>query len=236
MCTVTFVRSGDKYIITSNRDESPLRPASLKPKLYSIQQKKIYFPKDPLAGGTWFAVDEKSNVLVLLNGAFTKHLIPPPFAKSRGLVALDIIGSVSPLKGWEMANLSGIEPFTLVILENENLYHLVWDYSSKHTFQLDISQNYIWSSVTLYSVETIKSREEWFLQFLEEKPTPNEKDMINFHMNTGSHDKQNGLIMNRDNIVKTQSVTQAVIEENKTDIIYHDILTNENFSNSFYIT
>jgi len=235
MCTVTFVRSGDKYIITSNRDERSTRPASFKPELYSVQQKKIYFPKDPLAGGTWFAVDEKSNVLVLLNGAFTKHLIAPPFEKSRGLVVLDIIGANSPLTGWESAKLLGIEPFTLVILENSRLFHLVWDFSTKHSFELDPSHNYIWSSVTLYSKAIIEARKEWFQQFQEEHPLPDETDMINFHMNTAGHDKQNGLIMNRENIVKTQSVTQAVVEKNKADIFYHDIATNQNFSNTFFI-
>ncbi len=235
MCTVTFVRSGDKYIITSNRDESPARPASLKPELYNVQQKKVYFPKDPQAGGTWFAVDESSNVLVLLNGAFTKHLLQPPFVKSRGLVALDIIGAESPLRGWESIVLSGIEPFTLVVLENSRLFHLVWDFSTKHTFELNPSQNYIWSSATLYSMEVIEARKNWFEEFQEEHPLPDETDMINFHMNTAGHDTQNGLIMNRDNKVKTQSVTQAVVEKNKADIFYHDIATNENFSNSFFI-
>lgn len=234
MCTVTFVRSGDKYIITSNRDESPARPA-LKPELYNVQQKKVYFPKDPQAGGTWFAVDESSNVLVLLNGAFTKHQHLPPYKKSRGLVVLDIIGSESPLRAWESIMLSGIEPFTLVVLEKESLFHLAWDFSNKHTLELNQSLNYIWSSATLYSQEVIETRKSWFQEFLIQHPLPHETDMIGFHMNTAGHDKQNGLIMNRDNKVKTQSVTQVVVEKNKADIFYHDVATNENFSNSFFI-
>jgi hypothetical protein len=33
-----------------------------------------YLSKDPKAGGTWYVVDEKGTVLVLLNGANEKHV------------------------------------------------------------------------------------------------------------------------------------------------------------------
>ena len=111
MCTVSFVRSGDKTIITSNRDEEVLRPA-IAPKNYLINNKKIIFPKDPRAGGTWYAVDAQANVLVLLNGAAEKHLWNPPYRKSRGLIVLDLMGSDSPLQTWQTIDLDNIEPFT----------------------------------------------------------------------------------------------------------------------------
>ncbi len=73
MCTVSFVSSNDKIIITSNRDEKVIRPSAIEPKNYSINNKDIIFPKDPKAGGTWYAIDENGTVLVLLNGASEKH-------------------------------------------------------------------------------------------------------------------------------------------------------------------
>ena len=65
MCTVTLVRKEGKIIITSNRDERASRPASHKPELQLVGNKKLLFPKDPLAGGSWFVIDDDSNVCLL---------------------------------------------------------------------------------------------------------------------------------------------------------------------------
>ena len=65
MCTVSFVSSKDKIIITSNRDEKIVRPSAIPPQNYILNGKNIIYPKDPKAGGTWFVVDEKGTVLVL---------------------------------------------------------------------------------------------------------------------------------------------------------------------------
>jgi len=66
MCTVSFVNANGKIIITSNRDEQTIRPSAIEPKNYLINNKNIIFPKDKKAGGTWFAINEHSTVLVLL--------------------------------------------------------------------------------------------------------------------------------------------------------------------------
>ncbi|MEJ0104485.1 MAG: hypothetical protein WDO19_18810 [Bacteroidota bacterium] len=43
-------------------------------------QAKSNFPKDGNAGGTWFAVHENGNVIVLLNGGFKFHESAPPLS------------------------------------------------------------------------------------------------------------------------------------------------------------
>ena len=106
MCTVSFVRSNNKYIITSNRDEQTLRPSAIEPKNYCINNKKIIFPKDPKAGGTWYAIDEFSNVVVLLNGANHKHTMRTSYRKSRGIIVLDLISSNAPIQHWNQIDLN----------------------------------------------------------------------------------------------------------------------------------
>lgn len=165
MCTVTFVNSNGKYIITSNRDEQVLRPKAIEPKNYLIHHKNVFFPKDSKAGGTWYAVDENANVIVLLNGAKEKHTIRDGYRKSRGLIVLDLIGCESILKAWTAIELENIEPFTLVVFENLELYQLRWDGEEKSTLQLDETKNHIWSSSTLYPQEVRESRAKWFCQF-----------------------------------------------------------------------
>jgi hypothetical protein len=234
MCTVTFVRSGNKTIITSNRDEQVLRQA-IEPKNYLINNKTVVFPKDPLAGGTWYAIDEHANVLVLLNGAAEKHQWNPPYRKSRGLIVLDIISAASPFGQWQEIDLDDIEPFTLVLLEQDKLYQLRWDGNQKDTVELNTQENHIWSSTTLYSKEIREKRAKWFANFMRFNAQPTAKDMYHFHHYTESGDHENGLVINRNNFLKTLSITQTVIHDNKVKMNYHDLTERKDFVHSFMI-
>lgn len=234
MCTVSFVHSGGKIIITSNRDEQVLRP-SLEPRHYMLGNKKVFFPKDPKAGGTWFAVDEYANVIVLLNGASEKHEWQPPYRKSRGLIVLDLIGSGSPFSAWDAIDLKGIEPFTLVLYEGRQLFQLRWNGSEKESVAMDPARNYIWSSSTLYPKNIREARAEWFEQFLDTKPGVNEVEMFNFHRYTEDENHENGLVINRNDFLKTLSITQTVIEQNKVNLVHHDLLGQQEFAQSFLI-
>lgn len=233
MCTVSFVCNNDSVIITSNRDEKVIRPDAIPPKSYMCNGKNVMYPKDPKAGGTWFVVDADGTVLVLLNGGITKHKVQFSYRKSRGLIALDIICSNSPKDFWRQINLEDIEPFTLVLYQGKKLYELIWDGSVKRISQLDETQNYIWSSVTLYSDQVRKERSDWFADFMKGKNEVSALEMLDFHRNTGGDDSQNGLVINRENTLKTLSITQAVIEKNKSVIAYHDLVGEKEFSTAF---
>ena len=93
MCTVTYIPTNDKYFISANRDERNSRSNAIAPIVYLINQRKIIFPRDGDAGGSWIALHENRNAAVLLNGAFEKHIAMPPYRESRGKVFLKIIGN-----------------------------------------------------------------------------------------------------------------------------------------------
>lgn len=233
MCTVSFVNTNGKIIITSNRDEKIIRPNAIEPKNYLINNKNIIFPKDSKAGGTWYAIDEHSNILVLLNGAEEKHILKDSYRKSRGLIVLELISSFSPLQEWINIDLQNIEPFTIVLFENQKLYQLRWNETEKETTALDTNQSHIWSSSTLYSKEIREKRAHWFYTFLDIKPEVNEEELFNFHRYTETENKEHGLVINRNDILKTLSITQTVIETNKVAIHYNDLIAFNHFSNTF---
>lgn len=235
MCTVSFVSSNGKTIITSNRDEKTIRPSAIPPKNYILKGKNIIFPKDLKAGGTWFAVDETGTILVLLNGTNEKHKVELSYRKSRGLVVLDIISSLSPKDFWEEINLEKIEPFTLVLFQNNELFQLSWNGNNKEKTLLENTKNYVWSSSTLYSSEIRKKRSTWFYTFLEKNPAISETKMLHFHRHTEAENQENGLVINRNNEMKTLSITQSVIEKNKVTTLHCDLIENEDFETSFII-
>lgn len=234
MCTVSFVAANDKIIITSNRDEAVLRPA-LPPETYLINNKKITFPKDPKAGGTWYAVNENGTVLVLLNGADEKHKHRPPYSQSRGLIVLEIISSDASISHWDTIDLKGVEPFTLVLYEDSKLYQLRWNGIEKNRVDLDIVLPHIWSSTTLYPKEIREQRSEWFYKFMQNKKDITETELFNFHRYTENSNAQNGLIINRNDALKTLTITQSVIKNKTLKMVHYDLIQDTETSNSFPI-
>jgi hypothetical protein len=220
MCTVSFVKSHQSIIITSNRDEHKDRLPALKPDVYVLNDIKTLFPKDPKGNGTWFAFNEFDTVIVLLNGADEKHSPKATYRKSRGLIVLDMIASTKPLTLWESINLKDIEPFTLVLFYEHKLYQLRWNELKKTCIQLDSSQHHIWSSSTLYNPEIRNLRQHWFENFTSVSGDIQPSDVINFHTNTYREDIENGLIINRKNGVQTKSITQLVITNDKSTLTH----------------
>lgn len=220
MCTVTFIKTNKGVIITSNRDEKIVRAKALAPQEYLINNLRVTFPKDTQAGGTWIA-QTNNTCVVLLNGAEEKHISAPPYRKSRGQIVLDLI-SGDAIIDWQLINLENIEPFTLIVYQNDKLFQFRWNGNIKENIELDPNKAYIWSSSTLYSKEIKTKREEWFTAFLNKNPQPTPNQLIDFHSFTESSNIENGLQINRNNIYKTVSITQ-IEKNNCTTMNYIDL-------------
>ena len=223
MCTVTYIPANDIYFLTSNRDEKNIRSEAIAPTVYEMNGKKLIFPRDGDAGGSWIALHENGNAAVILNGAFIKHIPQPPYRLSRGKIFLNIIASERPVRHFHHMDLGKIEPFTVVLLEKDNLYECRWDGSEKYYQQLKRHRPYIWSSVTLYNTDVIKKREQWFADFLNDKPHPTQKDILAFHRFTGDGDATNDLLMKRADIYSTVSITSLLITADRGSMKYQDM-------------
>lgn len=223
MCTVTFIPTQNGIVITSNRDERVTRERAIAPLEYEIDGCKITFPKDPQAGGTWIA-QTNNKVIVLLNGAAEKHKIKPFYRKSRGLIVLELASSSDSLKHWKTMYLDGIEPFTIVLFENNKLHQLQWNEVEKSKVELATNSHHIWSSSTLYSKEIRTKRENWFAEFMAKNESPDEKAILDFHQFTENENSEYGLQINRNNELKTISITQCLITSEKIEMSYLDLI------------
>lgn len=229
------MNSGGIISITSNRDEQTNRPAAIPPKRYVVGTKELFYPKDALAGGTWFVMDGQSRVIVLLNGAGKKHNPAPPYRKSRGLIPLELLENDVIMQFWEHIDLENIEPFTLVIYENGRLFTAEWNGTDKSLKELDSTGSYVWSSVTLYEETVRVERAAWFYEYINEKVTILPEDMLHFHRFGKSYDAENGLVINRNEEVKTVSITQAVIYKDRSEMTYSDLLTEKIKKEAFMV-
>jgi hypothetical protein len=115
-----------------------------------------------------------------------------------------------------------IEPFTIILYERGSLYQFRWDGTEKYCKQLSASRPHIWSSATLYDGLIIKKREQWFATFLNRNSFPTQQDILNFHHFTGDGDSKNDLLMNRDGVYSTVSITSILLTGDKGSMKYID--------------
>jgi len=207
MCLVSYIPlSGNEYCITSNRDEAPTRAA------YQIQEdtvadQKVYYPADTL-GGSWIVCSENKRSVCLLNGAFIRHERQLPYRMSRGIMMKEFFkfsNAVDFLEGFDFRR---IEPFTMVIAEPLYLFEFRWDSEIKHIKTLQRDQTYVWSSSTLYDVDAIEKRQDWFNEELDKVDNLSPELIVNIHKAGGAKDRSIGFLMNWEDRVRTISISQ----------------------------
>lgn len=180
MCIVSFLPTGNGYLLTSNRDEDPNRGTG-SPRSYDHQDKTLTYPKDKLSGGTWIARHHGS-CACLLNSADIKHNKEGTTKKSRGLLAIDLL-----LKGHQWfteLDLSDFEPFTLIHANDHpslSLKRYQWNGQQLSCQVLDAGLPHIWASSTLYSKDQKQVIQDDFKQWLKSTSSDLIKDVLSFH-------------------------------------------------------
>ena len=225
MCTVTYLPIADnQFILTSNRDETPLRK-TIPPKKYVEDGVTLTYPKDEIAGGTWIGVSSKNRVVCLLNGGFVNHKRKLPYKMSRGIIVKNILKADNAIAFINDFDFTNIEPFTLILIDWDlklATYELVWDGEKKH-FKPLAQEPKIWSSSPLYTPEMKEEREMWFTNWLENNKKDSLKNILEFHKNNSLGTKETSPKMKR-KFVETVSITSIKKEEN-VEISYIDFNT-----------
>jgi hypothetical protein len=219
MCTVTFIPAAQHFFITSNRDESPGRQSSGLISTHSREWNAIHFPIDELSGGSWIALADSGKAVCLLNGGFEPFIPEPPYRLSRGQVVIETASATNTRLFLEEFDLDRIAPFTLLVFEQQSLMQLVWDGKEKHFTALPTDQPQIWSSVTLYPRHVREWRKSLFEKWLAERDSFDRESIIAFHQ-MANGDPGNDFIMNRNDVVKTLSVTSIALKENAGSILH----------------
>ena len=224
MCTVTYIPKDSRgFILTSNRDEQASRSAKKLIRRKELHQ-EIIFPQDAKAGGTWIAISSNDKMVCLLNGAFVKHKHQPPYRRSRGLMVLDFFTYLDANTFFAKYEFQGMEPFTMIIYDQGKLIEARWNEEKLHFSTLDIHKSYIWSSATLYSEEVKSKREQWFEHWKNTTPIIDKENILDFHYHAGDGNPYNDVIMNRNGIVQTVSITSIEKGEQFLKMDYQDLL------------
>lgn len=224
MCTVTYMPTADGFILTHNRDEAPSR-STQSLTLEKNAHRSLVFPRDAGAGGSWIACNNKGFTACLLNGAFVKHTHNPPYRRSRGLLLLDGMGAEKPGEFWREYDYSEIEPFTLLLFSSAWKQEMRWDGSQLHIKHLAHNHPYFWCSATLYPPDMQERRAQVFHHWLQQaEHLPEAEALLALHRTGSVNDPENDFVMNRNNRVRTVSITQVAYRYAATQIRYFDLL------------
>lgn len=224
MCTVTYLPIGkESFLFTSNRDEFKDRSAS-DLVLERRFGKRLIYPQDTLAKGSWIAMSDHDQLVCILNGAYVKHHRTPPYRLSRGLMAIDFFRYDDASDFFHRFDFEGIEPFTMIIYDRGKLFDFRWDESKKHINRKDINESHIWASCTLYSEEWQHKRIQWFEDWKAKNPKPVTKDVLDFHTNAGEGDLEYDIVMNKSDIVKTTSITSISKTKSELDLRFESLM------------
>lgn len=230
MCTVTYIPLGNfNFILTSSRDIPFSRKKALAPQKSIEDDVELFYPKDGKAGGTWIGTSSKNRLICLLNGGFEYHTSRKKYTRSRGLIVKELLKADDVRKGLEDVNLSGVEQFTLTIVDWNNdlqLIEFVWDGAEKY-LKLMSQKPHIWSSSTLYDKSVKKLRRDWFEKWNKENfnisgANTLQESILNFHHNAGIGDACIDVMMDR-GMGGTVSITSVKKENNQLTMNYEDI-------------
>jgi Transport and Golgi organisation 2 len=235
MCTVVFIPVKYGYYFASLRDEDPLRQQAVNPTLIQSNESCYIAPTDPLGGGTWVGANDYGNVIILLNGGFKNHTKAGNYAQSRGIIVTELLTVPIPVAAWHTMPLNNIEPFTLIVWSEENLFQLVWDGSQKHCINLSKHKAHIWSSSTLYTADAKDMRKELFCKWMRTEPDISKSAVLNFF--SEHHDSYNGFLINRNEKVKTLSYTFITLQKgNSVTMHYHDLSTDTQYHSTIAVS
>lgn len=221
MCSLSYIPKKGAYILSHNRDELPRRESSSKLVRKELEGRELVYPKDISAGGTWIGADSNGLSACILNGGSLSYLRNTPYRASRGTVipALLELGSIEKFKGqWSS---EGIEPFTLIICEGEELWQLIHNPKEDIWQALDAQKTHFWSSTKLYHPQIRANRATRFNHWLEQNKNPSAQELRNFHLSTQINELEGGLVLPQGFPLKTMNFCQIEKSVDKYQFNYH---------------
>ena len=226
MCTVTYHPYEKGFILTSNRDEAPHRSPTSISTLTGPDGQTLYLPKDT-GGGSWIVASSSGRCACLLNGGFELHRSKGPYKRSRGLVVLDSFAYSSIADFWDHYDWEGIEPFTLIHLDEGKVFEGRWDGHRYWLTKKDATQPHLWASATLYDADQRAERAGWFRDQLCYFEVQTPQTLREFHLTGGNGDRKNDLVMQRPEGVQTVSISQLTLNDDGLAMRYDHLLDGQ---------
>ena len=208
------------FIFTSNRDENPNRPTKIPTYHYKNGTVQIY-PKDEVAGGSWFGINLNHNIATSLLNAQPKNFQKKE--KSRGKFLTECISLLRSnyrrTDSFESNSLVELPPFELIRLDFDSfpikITKYYWDGNKLKNFQLDSSKPHLWSSLSLYSREKEQYYLDTFHKWLQNIGTMDEEKVMRLHHDTFAQDLHSNNFFQHQRKYEVKTVSIISLKVNK---------------------
>jgi uncharacterized protein with NRDE domain len=202
MCTITYLPCQNGYILTQNRDESPLRTEAVFPVSEHRAGHNLIYPKDPEGSGSWFVSTEAGLTLCVMNGAYHANKKPGDYKHSRGLVPLHYLEYAHANAFLNEYHYRELEAFNLLVCGPDGVDEFVWD-ENEMVHHKHAPGQLIFQSAPLYNAEQQAFRKRLFHQFLAEN---NVDDVLDFHTKPQIQDPAIDILMDRGRVGSVSTI------------------------------
>lgn len=223
MCTVSWVRQPDGYVLMCNRDERRTRKPALGPRVGNLNGISYVAPVDGDHGGSWIGVNQFGLTLCLLN-RYDGVTAPAVRAyRSRGLLVNDLLDSRYTRlvrERLDELDLSEYQPFTMMALSVDEPARLFEWGANELTVQLDAEGRTPLTSSSLKDSAAIDFRKTFLAELERRKGSLSEEVLREFHQ---SHLPERGpysVCMHRSEAV-TVSLSTVKVSRDQIEFIYH---------------
>ncbi len=215
MCTITYLPVNDGYILTQNRDESPLREEAIFPVQDEVSGQRIIYPQDPEGTGSWFVSTELGVTLCVMNGIFHPNKKPGQFRHSRGLIPLQFLEYANTHDFLNHYQFEGLEGFKLLACSEKGVDEIKWDEVSV-THHRYAPSNLIFQSDPLYDHSQKQFRSGLFDAFMRSHQVT---DILDFHTKPQVDDPTVDILMDRQ-VVRSVSTVQRHFHKDENRVYY----------------
>jgi hypothetical protein len=237
MCTVTYIPiESNAFYLTHNRDEDVKRAIATPPVKRIIHGRTHMFPVDPQGRGTWIGMSEQGRIASLMNGGSKDHDRNPPYRHSRGLIIPDYFKHPNVEVFLDSYDFLGLEPFTLFIFENGNIYEITKNEDGLDRLELDPSKPFIRSSRPLYTDKSMNERKISFIEWMFHPGEITKRRIMDFHRSLTFETTADQSKVPADHVLRTVSITSIHQDANQVFMHYLDKVNEISFKNGLRIT
>jgi hypothetical protein len=233
MCTVTYIPTeNDGFLVAHNRDERIDRRMATPPLSRVIRGRQVIYPVDPEGMGTWIGISDEGKLASLLNGGTKSHKRKPPYKHSRGLVIPAYFSFSDVEEFHHQYDFSGLEPFTLVVLENSRMFMLVWEDETLTLSEKNRRLPHIFFSHSLYPKPSLENRSVDFYRWYVSNRIVKENDLLNYNLQQRFELDQIIKFDTGKHILKTVNVSLIRSDEKLTRFHFFDSINDVYLSTS----
>ena len=222
MCTVSWLRRSDGYLLLCNRDERHTRRRAVGPRLVERSGVSLLAPVDGDYGGSWIGVNQFGLTLCLLN-RYGDRLIENdrPFT-SRGLLLLELLDCArSPQVSERISSrdLNVFPPFTMVALAVEEPAMIIEWTGAECIVHTDAESSMPITSSSMKGLDVVGERKKQFQKITHAKQL-NARLLYQFHRSHLPVRGPSSVCMHREDAA-TVSLSAVNVTSESIEFSYH---------------